>query len=485
MKRVAFSAAALLSTTLAAAAASCSSNSAVSNQASDATSSLLPDGAVIKACPAFAPTLATSTLAQNAAECGQPDYAWLSGNWLGDVTTIGTTTTSPGGAASILVAASGVTTTAPPLDVTVQQIAYATQDRGKKIDATALVAFPSEGTTQTAYDTLLILHGTAGFDDSCAPSADPSTGPLLAALASLGYIVVAPDYIGLRSLEGPTGFLHPYLVGQPTAIASLDAVRAAQKLVASRPEAACASGKFVTIGGSQGGHAALWVDRLAPYYAPELELDGVVATVPPADLIGETNRALTQLVPASENAAAFFAASSDWYGTRGALSQVLLPPLDTEVPDAMAHTCDPSGLLDGKTLAQTFAAPLLASAAADGGVTRDSDSPFGCLVSQNGLTTTKTPRLAATAPGYGILFVLGEADTLVNPPIERAAFQTLCAQGMPLQYLECAGAGHTKASTWALPEIVDFTRDRFAGKKPDSAIACQVSAAVTCRGTPK
>ncbi|MEO8874589.1 MAG: lipase family protein [Polyangiaceae bacterium] len=489
MKRIAFSAVALLSATIAGAGAACSNaidaNSPVNEAGSGDGSTLLPDGAVAKSCSLPAPKLSSDALAQNPAQCGQPAYSWLSGDWLGDVTTVGATTTSPGGASTILIAASGVTKTGPLLDVAVEQIAYATQDRGKRIDATALVAFPTEGAAQTSYDTLLVLHGTAGFTDSCAPSNDPSTAPLLAALASLGYIVVAPDYIGLRGLEGPTGFLHPYLVGEPTAIASLDAVRAAQKLIAARPEAACASGKFVTIGGSQGGHAALWVDRLAPYYAPELELDGVVATVPPADLIGETNRALTQQVPASENAAAFFAASSDWYGTRNTLSNALLPPLDTEAPDAMAATCDPSGLFDGLTLAQTFAAPLLAAAQSDGGVTAASDAPFGCLVSENGITTTSVARKTAAAAGYGILFVLGQSDTLVNPPIERAAFQTLCAQGMPLQYLECAGASHTKTSTWALPEIVDFTRDRLAGKKPDSAIACQVSAAVTCRGTPQ
>ena len=46
------------------------------------------------------------------------------------------------------------------------------------------------------------------------------------ALAARGYVVVAPDSIGLRAFGGTTGS-PPYLVGQPTAIASLDAVRAA------------------------------------------------------------------------------------------------------------------------------------------------------------------------------------------------------------------------------------------------------------------
>lgn len=471
-----------VATATAAAFVACSSIDSNAPDAGDAGAS--DDAVVAKSCPLATPTLAadTSGLAQNGAQCGQPAFAWLSDPSLGDVThTAGEQTLAASGL-SVLVAASGVTTTGPLLDVTVEQFTYKTQDRGAPIDASALVAFPSGSTTQTSYDTLLVLHGTAGFTDSCAPSSDPNSRQLIAALASLGFIVVAPDYIGLRALEGPTGFLHPYLVGQPTAIASLDSVRAAQKLVAARPDGTCASGRFVTIGGSQGGHAALWVDRLAPYYAPELELDGVVATVPPANLVGESNLALTQEIPASENAAAFFAASSDWYGTRPVLSQALLPPLDVDVPDAMAQTCDPSGVLSGKTLAETFAAPLLAAAQSDAGVA--SDDPFGCLLVQNGLTTTSVPRRTPKAPGYGVLFVLGENDTLVSTATERVAFQTLCSQGMQMQFLECAGASHTKVSAWALPEIVDFTRDRFAGKPLDASTVCQLADPVKCRATP-
>ncbi len=485
MKHLPFVAACAVALSFFIAGASCSDPSSAGTPQINDEASVSSDGAVSKACPRTTPTVATDTggLAQSAAECGQPAFSWLSDPELGDVTATANEQSSVASSFTILVAASGIAQSGALLDVTTMQLAYKTQDRGKSIDATALIAFPSGATSQTSYDTLLVLHGTAGFTDSCAPSSDPSARPLIAALASLGFIVVAPDYIGLRALEGPTGFLHPYLVAQPTAIASLDAVRAAQKLVAARPEGTCASHRFVAIGGSQGGLAALWVDRLAPYYAPELELDGVVATVPPADLVAETNRALTQEVPASENAAAFFAASSDWYGTRPILSQALVPPLDVDVPDAMANTCDPSPLLDGKTLAQVFTPQLLAAAQSDAGIT--SNDPFGCLVSRNGITSTPIARRAPTAPGYGVLFVLGESDTLVNPPIERAAFQTLCSQGMHMQFLECAGAGHTKVTTWALPELVDFARDRFAGNKPAAALDCQLGDPVKCRATPK
>src|SRR3546814_20031504 len=72
-----------------------------------------------------------------------------------------------------------------------------------------------------------------------------------------GYVVVAPDYIGLAS---PT--MHPFLVGPDTANAVLDAVRAAREI----PGAAAGS-NFAVGGESPGGHAALWTGTAAPSYA--------------------------------------------------------------------------------------------------------------------------------------------------------------------------------------------------------------------------
>jgi hypothetical protein len=145
-------------------------------------------------------------------------------------------------------------------------------------------------------------------------------------------------------------------------------------------------------------------------------------------------------------------------------------------------TCSPGSSFKDKALTEIFTKPLLDAAA-------DTDklhalSTWGCMIGENGLTSTAVKRLPPSWPGYGVLFVLGEADTLVDPPTEQHSFDTLCGQGMAMQFLECAGASHTKATQWALPELVDFVRDRFAGKAPDAALACQRSAAQKCRGTP-
>lgn len=444
-----------------------------------------PDGSE-KRCRMTPPQLATTPAAQAWAgapqQCGQAAFKIQDSQNLGDIVELGAMDTVPAGVSQVLLSAGKVQPRGPIHDVALETMSYTTQDRGKLLSASAIIAYPTDIADRATVDVLLVLHGTSGFTDKCAPSTDNDTRGLVGALASLGYVAVAPDYIGLRSLGGATGFLHPYLVGQATAIASIDAVRAASKRLAKPGTPVCAGTRFATVGGSQGGHAALWVDRLAAYYAPELTHLGVVATVPPADLLGEGVRALRMPVPATLNLAAFYGASSGWYGYGSRLNEVFVAPFDKDIPAAMAASCNPSSMLNGKGLADIFQKPILDAAATPDGV--KALQPWGCMAVENGLTTTSIPCLPSSSPSYGILFVLGESDTLVDPPTERKSFDALCAAGMPLQYLECSGASHTQATTYAMPEIVDFLSDRFAGKTFDASQRCKRTPAVRCRATP-
>lgn len=121
-------------------------------------------------------------------------------------------------------------------------------------------------------------HGTTGSADLCAPSKvfGPHHIVELNAWLAAGYSVVATDYEGL-GVPGP----HPYLVGESQGRSVLDAARAARALLGS------AASDQVLIGGhSQGGQAAIWAGHLAPTYAPELDVEGVVAIAPAMSLSG-------------------------------------------------------------------------------------------------------------------------------------------------------------------------------------------------------
>lgn len=420
------------------------------------------------------------------ARCGAAPYDWVDSTALGDVLE----NQKKASYNKILLEAALVkakkdalkTDRHPKNDTTSRLIRYQTQDRGKFLDATMLMAYPDVSGSKT-FPILLILHGTAGFNDDCAPSkgvADDSLGGLLdeeglllSLFASFGYVAVAPDYIGLKSLGAPTGFLHPYLVAEPTAIASLDAVRAAKKALAGSD---VTPGELVVMGGSQGGHAAAFVNRYQPHYAPELPIKGSVWDVPPTDILGQAKPALSSWQNATKNTVALVTTYEAWYGASpDGLASALLPPYDTALPTALATSCKGSDAFKDATLETLFTPAFL-----ENGVKPDFGgyAPWACYLAENSLPTTSVPKLDSIPS----MFLLGENDELVNNTVERASFQKLCAQGHVLSYLECAGASHTKPLTYAFDQWLDFLEDRLKGKPVEGA--CVLKPAEKCTSTP-
>jgi pimeloyl-ACP methyl ester carboxylesterase len=123
--------------------------------------------------------------------------------------------------------------------------------------------------------------GTQGLADTCAPSRQLANGTeyeglFISGLLARGYAVTMTDYEGL----GTPG-THTYVNRAVSGNATLDSVRAAQRL----PEAQVPVHGPVSITGySQGGGAAAAAAELAPEYAPELDIKGVVAGAAPSDL---------------------------------------------------------------------------------------------------------------------------------------------------------------------------------------------------------
>ena len=441
-------------------------------------------------CDVPTPTLSDApeavALAAEPARCGQPAYTWLDDPSLGDVVAVNDTFTWPAVLLSSAASELDLTPHRPfERDVVMHQLSYVTQDRGALIEATTLVALPADATLEDEpLPIVLVLHGTAGFNDTCAVSNTLEWQLLASLFASWGYIAVAPDFIGMRAFGDPSPELHPYLMGEPTAFASLDAARAALKHVGAGVIGdTCALPRVVSWGGSQGGHAALWVDRLAPFYAAELDYVGTAAVIPPADVVGQTTRTMRAVEPGTVNTLAIMAAAEQWYGQPGALDDVLADGVADTLRTALAAPCgddvpvDPD---DFATLEDVFAADALATVAA-GDIT-DLDV-FGCVMAESGLTTTSVPRATDRPEGYGILFVQAGEDELVHVPTERAAFATLCTEGDAIAYLECAGARHTQGAFWSLPETGRFLDARLAGDAFMGAEVCEAPEAVVCEGT--
>lgn len=140
--------------------------------------------------------------------------------------------------------------------------------------STGAVFVPTGSPPPGGWPVVSWAHGTVGIADACAPTVTGKIiGPYAAHWLDQGYAIVATDYVGL----GTPG-VHPYLDGPSEAHSLIDMVRAARAVTPTL------STRWMAIGQSQGGHAALVASPLATTYAPELDFRGTVATGAPSNL---------------------------------------------------------------------------------------------------------------------------------------------------------------------------------------------------------
>jgi len=331
-----------------------------------------------------------------------------------------------------------------PADATAWRILYTTTGvDGEVRVASGIVVVPRKG--EGPWPVIDWNHGTTGYAQHCAPSMLERpfwSGALfqLPQIIDAGWALVATDYIGLGT-EGP----HPYLIGPPSAYASLDAVRAAQEL-----DDAHLSANTVVWGHSQGGGAALWTGALARSYAPEIVLRGVAALAPAADPAALVSQ-LTSVTGGSifgSFAFASYAAIYDDISYRA----YLRPGAEVTVR-AMSERC----LSDPGTIVSALAA-LGLSGDPEIFATSPTSGPLGRHLREN------TPPPRVTAP---LLIAQGTTDGIVRPSSQRALVDGYCAAGQLLDYRLYEGFGHTQiVELKASPlreELLAWTADRFAG----------------------
>jgi pimeloyl-ACP methyl ester carboxylesterase len=143
------------------------------------------------------------------------------------------------------------------------------QDQDRAV--TGIVSYPQNPAPEGGWPVVATAHGTTGLGTKCAPSRTASAAPDY----GIEGVRVMTDYIGM----GPVGEVHSYLSGLSEGRSVIDSVRAARLL----PEAS-AGDRWVVVGHSQGGHAALFTHELAEEYAPELDHLGSVVSAPAAVL---------------------------------------------------------------------------------------------------------------------------------------------------------------------------------------------------------
>ncbi|MEW1835660.1 lipase family protein [Microbacterium sp. NPDC079995] len=331
-----------------------------------------------------------------------------------------------------------------PVSATAWRILYTTTGvDGEVRVASGVVAVPKEGDGQ--WPIIDWNHGTTGYSEHCAPSLQPRglwSGALynLPTIIRQGWAVVATDYIGLGTV-GP----HPYLIGPPSATASLDAVRAAREL-----QDADLGTRTVIWGHSQGGGAALWAGAMAREYAPELYVQGVAALAPASD-----PPALVQNISSVTGGSIFasyaFASFSSIYDDVS-YDDYVRPGADT-VLRQMSERClsDPAIVVSVAAALGMSGDPRLFS-------TPPATGPLGIHLRANAAP------LRQNAP---LLVAHGGADSVIPVTTQTAYVERMCMAGQIVDYRIYDGYEHAavvERPSPLLEELIDWTAARFAGE---------------------
>lgn len=287
-------------------------------------------------------------------------------------------------------------------------------------------------------------HGTTGVLQKCMPSlvSAPSEGiPGRDEIAAAGWVIVATDYSFAEK-----GGAHPYLIGEGEARAALDAFRAARQM--RELELGSAT---VVWGHSQGGHAALWTGIVGPRYAPEVELLGVAAIAPAANIAD----ILARNVAVDKRLGAYIALAYSRFYPDITFEQAVRPEALAAARE-MTNLCgfvpaeDPRRIA---ALSATFEGPALAT-------------------KTNPALKARLDENSAAAPiAAPVLIAQGLADAVVLPAASDAYFAERCGAGQTLEYWSYTGFDHgtiVRPGTPLAQPLVAWTAARFARQRPSS-----------------
>jgi hypothetical protein len=308
---------------------------------------------------------------------------------------------------------------------------------GRDVAVSGLVVAPPGAAPAGGRPVVVWGHGSVGLADRCAPSRggvkDAFGGPV-ASLLQQGVVFAATDYQGLGT-PGPARFA----IGVSAGRAVLDAARAARGLDTG------AGGRVVLHGHSEGGHAVLWAAELAPTYASELQVVGVAASAPGAELAAGV-RVEAAAGPATLTSGAMLLVVA-W-------SDIYRAPLDVLTP---------AGRKAVGRVRSTCLQELMADPEVEAVRPRDllTTPPWPALLARNTPGRTATP-----AP---ILLAQGADDDRVTPAVTRALVERLCRLGDTVELRTYQGVGHFDVIEVASTDMVAWTGDRLAGRPTRSS----------------
>lgn len=314
----------------------------------------------------------------------------------------------------------------------------------------AAQAFLPVRPTDTGMPTFVFGSGTTGIGDTCAPSREFELGrPLgqyreyLMAYAGRGFATIIPDYLGFEDPSRVQAYFHARSEGH----VMLDAVRATRQLVVGREGVPPLSGEVFVGGYSQGGHAAFAAADMAPSYAPDVTLSGVIG-------YGATTNVGRLLLDgpyyAPYIAVAYDAVYGDAFDPADILAPRWLPTLEADTVSRCVDQAQTYYPFDADRMyTQRFADALRSG-------TLEQEFPGVHDV-------LEANRTGLTGHGVPSLVIQGSDDVIATTPTQERFVQELCATGAPVVYVNIAGARHRHTKPAGFDPAVRWMKEIASG----------------------
>ena len=316
-----------------------------------------------------------------------------------------------------------------------ERLFYVSEDeKGNREPVSAAIFVPHGSPPAGGWPIIAWAHGTVGIAKDCAPSQRPNLffdeyAAVVDAFSRAGYLVVAADYEGL----GTRG-LHKYLQLATEARNVVDGVAAARAQI---PEA---GKKWVAIGHSQGGHAALGVGELSAERLGVEDYLGTIAFAPAANL-DQAPEILASYAPSDGYDILMFVASAiaEIYPDFRA-DELLSPELVEYLPKART-------VCDDVLIADLMSFPPLEHPLAEQWSESAAVAEF--------LKVDEPAQVANAAP---ILLLQGSADQLVPAESTQIVRERACALGIRSAIVRSQGSLTTRSWSPVWPQ-------RFSGRQ--------------------
>lgn len=221
--------------------------------------------------------------------------------------------------------------------VEVYRISYNTTFKGEDVVASGLVCVPNSNGT---YPIMSFQNGTNSLA-SAAPSVSPTSNlfTLLSMMASTGFVVTIPDYLGFGA---SANMFHPYLDKESTVQAVVDMQLAAKELIAKLDGINVNDDLYIT-GYSQGGWSTLQVQKaIETNSSSEFNLKASSGGSAPYNLVALTGYVLSQTTYPMPFFLAYIMNSYANLGMTTPIDSVFNEPYASRVPGLFDGTMDGS-----------------------------------------------------------------------------------------------------------------------------------------------